>query len=301
MITRTTTQMMMSTAGRNLQANAAALARIQDQSSSLKAISRPSDDPVGTGDSMRIRAEQRATAQYGRNIDDGNAWLSTVDSALSDIEDLLRRARDLTLRGANASMPQSAKDSIAVEVEGLRNDILGRANTQYLGRSVFAGNSNAGAAFQQADPLDPATAYTFTGEAGSAVERRIDAGATVRVDADGKQLFGEGAGSVFALLDRIVTDLRTGGDVGSNLNALDASMATIVSGHAEVGARHARVLAAKEDNMQQAGSLESTRSSIEDLDLGQLILELKMQELTYQSSLAVTARVLQPTLMDFLR
>lgn len=301
MITRTTTQMMMATAGRNLQANATALARLQDQASSLTAIGKPSDDPIGAGDSMRIRAEQRATTQYGRNIDDGNAWLSTVDSSLSDIEDLLRRARDLTVRGANASMSQSARDSIAVEVEGLRNDILARANTQYLGRNVFAGNSSAGAAFQQTDPLDTTTKYTFTGEDGSTVLRRIGSGATVQVDADGKQLFGEGATSVFALLDKIVTDLKSGGDVGSNLGALDTSMDTVISGHAEVGARHARVLAAKEDIMQQAGSLEATRSSIEDLDLGQLILELKMQELTYQSSLAVTARVLQPTLMDFLR
>ncbi len=53
--------------------------------------------------------------------------------------------------------------------------------------------------------------------------------------------------------------------------------------------------------MKKMGTLEAQRSSVEDLDLATVILDLQVQEVNYQSALAVTARVLQPTLMDFLR
>jgi flagellar hook-associated protein 3 FlgL len=53
--------------------------------------------------------------------------------------------------------------------------------------------------------------------------------------------------------------------------------------------------------VQKTGALEAQRAGIEDVDIGQIVIQLKQQEVTYQSTLAVTARTLQPTLMDFLR
>lgn len=138
------------------------------------------------------------------------------------------------------------------------------------------------------------------------VERRISGDTTVRVDADGAAVFGTGAigdpnTSIFSLIDRITSDLRTGTNVGPQIGAIDERLNAIVGQHTAVGARHAQTQRAQEANMEQSVSLEAQRSGIEDIDIGQVILDLKLQEVTYQSALAVTARVLQPTLMDFLR
>lgn len=293
MISRVTNQTLMRSAQRNLQDSMSELAKLQDRATSLKKISRPSDDPTGTADSMRVRAEQQQAKQYGRNINDGIGWLTTVDSTLSAATDLLQKIRDLTVQGANdGSMSPAAKEAIAVELEGLKTELLNNANTQYLGRTIFAGNSADGIAF------DPG--YTYSGT-GSAVERRINADTTVRVDVDGRDVFGEGATSVFALVDTIVADLRGATNVGSHLSSIDTHLNALLGQHGAVGARHAQILRAEETNMERTGSLEAQRSGIEDVDLGEIILELKLQEVTYQSALAVTARVLQPTLMDFLR
>lgn len=294
MITRVTNQTMLQSAHRNLQGSMSALAELQDKATSLNKISRPSDDPIGAAESMRVRAEQRMVDQYGRNIIDGLGWLTTVDSALSASADLLRQARDLTVQGANdGALSPTAKEAIAVKLVSLRDELLTRANTTYLGRTVFDGNSDTGRAFADA-------AYTFTGT-GSSVERRVGTESTVRVDADGAAVFGNGPDSVFALIDTIVADLRSGVNVGSHLTEIDERMNVILGQHGAVGARHAQLLRAEETIMEQVGALEAQRSEIEDADLGKLILELKLQEVTYQSALAVTARVLQPTLMDFLR
>ena len=294
MISRITNQTLMRTAQLSLQANMARMAKLQDQATDQRAITRPSDDPTATVQSLQVRAEQRATDQYSRNADNGNGWLTAVDSALGATTDILRRVRDLTVQGANdGSMSVAAKEAIAIEIEGLRDDLLRQANTAYLGRNVFAGNSDAGVAFRPD--------LTFTGAAGSTVERRIGADTTVRVDADGAAIFLAGTVSAFDLLTNIVSDLRSGVNVGVRLGEIDDRMGVVVGARAEAGVRQDQILQAEEALMKESGSLEARRSGIEDLDLAKVILDMKVQEVAYQSALAVTARVLQPTLMDFLR
>lgn len=290
---RVTHQTVMRAAQHNLQHTMGELAKLQERASSLDKISRPSDDPTGTADSMQVRAEQGRNEQYARNIGNGTGWLASVDSALSTATDLIQQARDLTVQGANdGSLSTAAKEAIAVELEGLRAELLNTANTQYLGRTIFAGTADQGVAF------NPDLSFNGTG---AGVERRIDAHTTVRVDVDGSEVFGTGATSVFAVIDDIINDLRTGTNVGPRVTDLDSYLNGLLGQHGAMGARHAQMLRAEETNMERSGSLEAQRSGIEDVDLGEVVLQLKLQEITYQSALAVTARVLQPTLMDFLR
>src|SRR4051794_31992233 len=123
MISRVTNQTLAQSAQRNLQSGMAKLAKLQDQAATQKAITKPSDDPTAAADSMRIRGDQRATEQYGRNIDNGTGWLTTLDGALASATDLMQRVRDLTVRGANGSLNDTAKEAIAVEIEGLKKDL----------------------------------------------------------------------------------------------------------------------------------------------------------------------------------
>ncbi|NKX53599.1 flagellar hook-associated protein FlgL [Arthrobacter mobilis] len=301
MITRVTSQSMSRFAQQNLQSNMERLARLQEAATGQSKITRPSDDPSGTADTMRVRADQRANEQYKRNIDDAAGWLATLDSALGSATDALHRVRDLAVRSGSGSVSDTGREAIALELSALKDELLAAANTRYMGRSVFAGNSDAPAVF--APSADGTLNYEFTGPAAGSVERRVDAATTVRVDADGRDVFGTEAGgdSAFALLDAMVADLRAGKPVNGYLADIDARLKTVVAQRAEAGVRHAQVLRAQEANMEQSVSLEARRSSVEDPDVGQVILDLKLQEVAYQSALAVTARVLQPTLMDFLR
>jgi flagellar hook-associated protein 3 FlgL len=282
------------TAQRNLQLSLQRQAQLYDQATSRQQITKPSDDPTATASALGVRADQAATAQYQRNVDNGDAWLTTADSTLTSVESIMRRVRDLTVTGANdGSLSGEAKEAIATELDGLKKSLLSLANTTYLGRTVFAGNSDAGVAFQPD--------YSFTGAAGSTVERRIGPDTTVRVDADGAAVFGTGSGSVFALIDGISNDLRTGVNVGPRLGGIDDRMKAIVGEHAEIGGRQTRLDKAKDTLAVGANSLEAQRSSLEDVDLSKVLLDLKTQDVNYQTAIAVTARVLQPTLMDFLR
>lgn len=299
MITRTSNLMLTRNAQQNLQANMSRLAKLQEQAQTSAAITRPSDNPTGTADALKVRAEMRANTAYKSNISDANSWLATLDNALTRTSDILTRIKDLTITASTATTTPASKAAIATEIEGLKKDLLGQANTTYLGRNVFAGNSDAGAAVVENPPAPPATVptYTFTGDGHGPVNRRIDANTVVRVDASAEEVFGD----MFTRIDSLVADLRNNGNISAHLGGIDESINTVLTSQTDVGIRHARVLKAEEANLEQSVSLETRRSGIEDLDTAQVILDLKLQELAYQSSLAVTAKVLQPTLMDFLR
>jgi flagellar hook-associated protein 3 FlgL len=159
---------------------------------------------------------------------------------------------------------------------------------------VFAGDSDTGKAFD--------ATYAFSGTAGGSVQRRISATETATVDADGAAAFGTGSSSVFASLDAVATALRNGDQAGvqAGITAIQSHLTAISTQHAVVGARYARLEQAKQENTTIATNLEAQRSGIEDADATKVLIDLKSQEVAYQTAMAVTARVIQPTLMSYL-
>ncbi|OMH23534.1 flagellar hook-associated protein 3 [Tersicoccus phoenicis] len=295
MTLRITTQTMAASASRQLAAAQGRLADAQETATSLRRITRPSDDPAGTAQALRVRAETAANAQYGRNIDNGTAWLTRVDAALGNATDAIISARDSVQQSLNASRTPADRAAFAQQIDALRADLLAAANTTHQGRNLFAATADTPAAFTDGQPP------VYTGVAGDAVQRRFGPEQTVRVDADGAAIFGTGGGSVFALLDAISTELRAGGTGTGRLAELDTALRTVTTARADAGARLSTLTAAKDANAAAKVSLESNRAAIEDVDLGTAVLDLQLQQTSYQAALAVTAKTLQSTLMDFLR
>lgn len=293
MIGRITHQTIQRSTLRNLQTNLSAMAGLQAQMSSGKKIQVPSDDPAVAGSVMHLRATQRQLDQYSRNATDGDSWLTTVDSALAGSLTSLRRVRDLVVQSGNGGLGPTSREAIAAELEGLRDDLTSQANTTYLGRTVFAGTSGAGVAFDDT--------YAWNGSTTATVERQIGPSTVVRVDADGAQVYGEGAGSVFALVDDLAADLRAGVDVTDRLDAIDDRMDAMLTATASTGSRQRVLQSVATELTGQALTVKSQLAGAEDIDLAEVIMNLKLQEVAYQGALGAGARVLQPSLLDFLR
>ncbi len=303
MITRVTHQSTQRAALTNLQATQSQLAQLQQRASSGKMVTKASDDPAKAADAMALRKEQQAAAQYSRNVQDGVSWLTSIDTAINTSLSYLNRARDLVVRGANSGATNAeAREALAVEIEGLRGSLAAQANTTYLGRSVFAGTADGPAYTQDTVTGD----YTYNGSPGI-VERRTGAGTTVRVDADGAAVFGTSNdpdapdASVYALLTDIAAKLRAGEDVQSDITKIDARRDKMLSEITGVGARTNQLESAKELLGHKAMSLKGDLSAVEDIDLPATLIELQMQEVAYQAALGATARVLQPSLLDYLK
>lgn len=316
MIGRVTQQGLQRASLVQLQENISRMAQLQERLTTGKTVQRPSDDPAATADAMRLRADQRATAQHARNAADGDAWLSTADSALGDALASLRSARDLTVQGANTgSQGPSARSAIANGLRAAADALFEVANATYLGRSVFAGTST-----QAAYTTTEAGTVRYTGGEGAEVLRQVSDTTSVRVDSSGAAVFGEDvvdangelvrdpatgepAGmSVFSLLREVAAKVEAGDeDISRFLGDIDSRLNAMLGEVGSVGTRHKQVLQAQDTISAREITLRNQISTVEDADLAETIVDLQIQEVSYQAALGATSRVLQPSLLDFLR
>lgn len=104
------------------------------------------------------------------------------------------------------------------------------------------------------------------------------------------------------MLDDIVTRLRTDpASLGTSLSRLDAVTGSMKTALSDVGARENRVDTAMSNLDSATLDTRSALSNVEDVDIASATMDLQMQEVAYQASLAATARVIQPSLVDFLK
>jgi flagellar hook-associated protein 3 FlgL len=279
----------------NLQRSLQKGQKIQEQLSSGKQINRPSDSPTGTVTAMQLRGDKRVVQQYSRNADDGMGWLNTLDSTLSSSATLANRARDLTVQGLSSGSndPQS-NAALATEIDQIKASMIGFANTQYLGRPVFGGTT-AGDVAYGADG-------TYVGDAGQTT-RTVGPNSKVRVDANGTEAFGTGDTQMFTVLQGISDSLRSGDTdaLSENLKKLDIASDSLKNTQSDVGARYNRVDQMKQSAQDRLLSVTSQLSDVEDVDLPKTIMDMQLQQTAYQAALAAAAKVIQPSLIDYLR
>ena len=328
-MTRVTHRTIQESTLANLQRNLTSMSALQEKLSTGRNINRASDDPTSTVSVLQLREDLRNTEQHVRNADDGMGWLTSTDTALQTTQTQLRRAQELALRALNSgtSAPES-REAIALEIDGIRSSVLTLANTKYLDRSVFAGTAAAGDAVVVTG-TPPLASYSFTstgtttGTGGGEVLRRVDAATQVRVDSDGRAVFGDDATglSVFKLLDTMAQQVRSmpspgttaGGSpdpaalaasiagLESSYEALKGRVSLISSAQSGVGTTMNRVTSAQDAAEDRKVTLSTALSDVQDADLPETIVQLQMQEVAYKAALGATAKVLQPSLMDFLR
>lgn len=294
-ITRVTQNMMMNQSQLALQTGLSRLAKTQEQLTTGRVLNRPSDSPTDTTSAMRMRASLAEQAQYKRNAQDGLGWLGTIDTELQSQLSQLRRASDIAIQGANAtSSSVQVREALAIEVDQIRASLLTGANTSYLGRPVFGGLTAGTAAYDGAGG--------FVGTAGP-VSRTVGKGVQVQVNVDGPDVFGPPGADLFKNLEDLSNALRAGDSAGvqTSIGALAGDQTRITTALAEVGTRYNRLEQAVQKTMDTELSLSSTLSEVENVDLATATLDLGMHEVAYKAALASTARLIQPSLVDFLR
>jgi flagellar hook-associated protein 3 FlgL len=288
----------------NLQASLQRGAALQEQLSSGKRINRASDDPSGTVSALSLQGEIDRTNQFSRNASDGVGWLTTVDSTLTSVNSLLSRARDLTVQAASTgSGDANSQTAIATELKQLRDSVLQFANTTYLGRPIFGGTTAGTAAFAagSTSTIGGQPDIAYVGDSGT-VQRRISDGTTVRVDSDATATFGAAGSSVFDVLATVIDHLQNNpAALSSDITAIDGAAGRVRSQMTDVGVRQQRVEAGQSTAGNRVLDLTARLTDVEDIDMPATIVALQTQQVAYQAALGATAKVVQPSLLDFLR
>jgi flagellar hook-associated protein 3 FlgL len=270
------------------------LAQLQSQLSSGRQITQPSDDPAGTASALALRGQLQRSNQYSTNASDAIGWLSAADTAFTSTTTQLQKVRTLVVQGLNTGANTGTSNSlIADQVDQIRTSLLAVANSTYSGRPLFGGTTSGSVAF------DSTGAYV--GDTG-AINRTIGPNSSATVNSLGTAVYGANGSNLFDVLTQISSDLRSNSaNLSGDLTTLDGSMATISAAQGQEGAIYQRVENSQTVSASSQLSLKTQLSSLQDIDLASMAVQVTTANTAYQAALATTAKVQSVSLLDFLK
>lgn len=282
----------------NLSRNNKTLEKYQNQVSSGKQITKPSDDPVTAVRGMFYRSSLNEIDQYKTNSEDGLSWMTASDEALDEVTSVIQRVRELTVQGLNGTNDSSAKSAVAEEINQLKEHLGEIANSQIGGKYIFAGTDTTNAPYKEGPPVE-----SLFNNAQEKIIYQVGQTNNVQINVLGKDVFNnDGNGGIFKVLSDIVSDFSSGDSKSSDhLSQLDSQLDNILKNRSELGARMNRM----ELSVSRLEGLEVSTTSLltkeEDVDITQVIMDLQAQENVQRAALSSGAKIIQPSLVDFLR
>lgn len=293
---RITQNMMNNSLLNNLRNNYSQMDRYMEQLSSGKKINRPSDDPVVAMRGINYRSELSGVEQYDRNMGELRNWMDISDETLDQTNQALSRVREIVVQASNDTYEEKQRENMSKEIDQIRNHLIDLANTKVNGKHIFNGTNTLEPRFSEDGELLAAEGN----DDGVMIE--VSEGIQIRANINPSNVFSE---DLFNDLNNLVNGLQnpdmSGDDFDDYLDSLDTHMDELLNERADLGARMNRVELIESRLSQQEISTNKIMSENEDAHMEEVIMNLKMQESIYRSSLSAGARIIQPTLMDFLR
>lgn len=292
---RVTQGMLASNSLRNLSNSYTQMGKYQDQLATGKKITKPSDDPVVAMKGMYYRSNLSEVEQYKRNLSESYLWMENSEAGIEHVNEALQRVRELTIQGANGTLSESNKEAVAREIEQIKKDIVTVANTQVAGRYIFNGTNTT---------QPPVNDYGIGAPQANLNTNdymvEVSRGVSLKTNINPENMFSQ---KLFDTLQGIQESLdgTSSADPNALLGDLDKQMDILSAERSELGARYNRLEMVESRISTQEVIATRILSDNEDAELERVIVDLTTQESVHRAALSVGARIIQPTLMDFLR
>jgi flagellar hook-associated protein 3 FlgL len=300
---RVTNQSLSNQVQESLQQAARRLAETQEAIASGKRINRLSDDAFGAVRAVDLHGFEASLDQYRKNIDAALPVLNQTDSLLGGVDDVLSRAKELAIAMANGGMSSQDRASAAAEVHQLLFQLVSLGNTKLENRYFFAGFENATAPFTLGVGV-----VTYNGDGGE-IKIQANGSTDVAINLPGDKVFqGVGVAGGVDLFDTLV-DLETAfnaNDVGgvngitTQIGRLDAAMNQVSGFRTEIGARLDTLNTASAGLEVMKLKTTEMRSKIEEIDPLKVFSDFARLQQAFEAALQSSARVIQPSILDFL-
>lgn len=304
---RVTQSMLSNNMLLNLNNSYGKMSKLQDQITSGSKITRPSDDPVIAVKGMGYRRDLGQVEQYTRNMNEVNNWIDTTDESLNQVGEQMKRVRELVIQAANDTNTPDDRAKIKAEIDQIRQQIQDIGNTKIADRYIFSGTRTNQPLFENGT-IDPTKVNSED------VVIEVYDGIQMKVNTPGAELFqniDDMMGKISDLLDpNRAGGPATGEEIGNALGGV-AEQSTgdditaihnkILEAQADVGARQNRVeLMENRLSIREIG-VTKQMSNNEDVDYAKAITEMVTSESIHQAALSVGAKIIQQTLVDFIR
>jgi len=297
---RVTQGLMVERALNDLRRQTRRLLELQEELSTGLRVNDPSDDPLAARRAVNIRTEMGKSEQYLTNISSSGPQLLESVTAVQSVLSNLQRAQELTLQGASGTNSQLQLDQIAAEINQILEAVLTDANHQTAGRYVFGGTRTLETPFLATrDADEQITAVTYQGNDGH-IRIAVADESLVRINEPGSDVF-QSTQDVFQMLIDIRDNLLAGDQnaLQARLEELSGAQEQLLVSIARIGATENRLERLTTNTEDAVLQLQATLSDNIDADYAETVLNLNTETNAFQAALNAAARVIQPSLLDF--
>ncbi len=312
---RITNNMLVNNLVYNLNQNLKTMEKLQYQLATGKKFRVPSDDPIGASKSLKFNTDISKLEQYKRNAEDAMSWMNDTEAALAEIGEVLKRAYELTVDAANGTKDDGDLLKIREEIEQLKDHLVQIANTTYSGRHIFSGyktdkplmivvEGKNGKEIEYNISIDKSEVFVYNVGISERVEVNTLGGLVFEapdVGYSGEVTKGHTPGliKVFNNLSQALEEANSE-RLQKAIEDLQAGMEQVLSVRSQVGAKMNRLELTVKKLDLQINNTKELLSYNEDVDIAEAIMHMSMAQNVYVSSLMTGAKIIQPSLAQFL-
>jgi flagellar hook-associated protein 3 FlgL len=256
-----------------------------------KRVNRPSDDPSEIGSILSHRTTISRLEQYNENISKAKLHINTEDDVLGMVSDLLRDAKEIAFDTAPDMRAEMAEQVVAI-----REQVLQMANYQIDGKYIFSGDAT------RTEPFN-STTWAYNGDSGTK-DTVIGENMQISMTADGSSVFGPDGTNVFDVLNDLEAALTAlpvvATDITDQISNLESAIDRITTIRSRNAGVYQRLEATESHYNYFKVNVQDMLSNAEDADIAEAIINMQVQQTTYESTLASSSMIIQKSLIDFL-
>lgn len=320
---RITNGSVMSTYLRDLQNNLQSMDKLNTQLNTSKQVNKISDDPFKTVKIMNVQGEINNVEKYNYNCDEITGWLDITDESLDRVGNLTSEIKTLLTSIQGTFGPDEIK-AVQTEINEKIKQVGEAMNTTYAGKYVFGGSATDQPPVRvETDPTSGLAKIVINN---TDKDGNVDPNLSARLDASLKSEISDGITMDYNLtINNIIstTGKETGkksgldilNDVVQKLNSdpvdmdeikklssdLGDYMNDVLNNRSLIGAKTNTVSAVKDSNEENILEMKGTFSLMQDVNYADKFMELKEAQMIYNATLQVGSKLLQPTILDYLR
>ena len=308
------------------QNNLTNMSKINQQISTGIVINTVSDDPHKAIKIMNINNEIKYTEKYNYNIDESVGWMNTTDGALDNVGNLLGEIKETILKVGNGTYSQNEMKSLNEDMNEKIKQLADTLNSTHGGKYLFGGSSVDDAPITVIENPDGTVKLEFSKDKnGQTIPNTDDLKADISsgINIDYNISVGEilnikdGNGNTVNLLDEInnlstlMNDIANGDEqtaakaketlLNDTKGKIDTLFDHVVNERTSLGVRLSTAEKIKELNDEDILNIQDVLSKTQDTDVVEKFIELKSAEMIYQASIQVGAKLIQPTILDYIR
>ena len=263
------TNLMSLNAQRNLSATQSALATSVQRLSTGLRVNSAKDDAAGLAIAERMNTQVRGMNVAVRNANDAISLAQTAEGALSKINDMGQRMRELAVQSANATNNETDRESLDAEFQALSAEIKRNLEgTSFNGTKLFAAL---------------ATMTFQVGANNTATDQIAVVTTNLTADTTMTGILGGGGGATAA-------DIKNVDKSREALDKLDKMLATVNAKRAEFGATQNRFEAVIQTLQVSAENQTAARSRIMDADFASETAALTRSQVLQQAGTAMLSQ-----------